>query len=144
VTRPGFIFGDVHAALAYASAGDEAAMTALIAGLEALHAKGHPTAGAVALPLVRGVAAYTAGDYAGALALIESVDGEIHRVGGSHAQWELFEETMVACQLRLGRLDDARRLLRRRLATRATPRDLAWLSRANAVQDVPPLRSGRN
>src|SRR4030095_936585 len=45
VTRPGFIFGDVHAALAYASAGDGAALSALITGLEALHAKGHPIAG---------------------------------------------------------------------------------------------------
>ena len=127
VTRPGFIFGDVHAALAYASAGDAAALSVLITGLEALHAKGHPIAGTVALPLVRGVAAYVAGDYAGALGLLESVDGEIHRVGGSHAQWELFEETMVVCLLRLGRLDQAQRLIRRRLGVRSSPRDLAWL-----------------
>ena len=130
VTRPGFIFGDVHAALAYASVGDSSALSALTAGLEALHAKGHPIAGTVALPLVRGVAAFVAGDYAGALALIESVDSEIHRVGGSHAQWELFEETMVVCQLRLGRPDEARRLIRRRLGFRASPRDLVWLDRA--------------
>jgi tetratricopeptide (TPR) repeat protein len=130
VTRPGFIFGDVHAALAYAWAGDAMAMSALVAGLEALHAKGHPIAGTVALPLVRGVAAYVAGDFAGALALMESVHGEIHRVGGSHAQWELFEETMVVCQLRLGRLDEARRLIRRRLGFRSSPRDRAWLDRA--------------
>ena len=127
VTRPGFIFGDVHAALAYASAGDDAALSTLISGLEALHAKGHPIAGVVALPLVRGVAAYVAGDFAGALGLMESVDGEIHRVGGSHAQWELFEETMVVCLLRLGRLDQARRLIRRRLGFRPSPRDRAWL-----------------
>ena len=127
VTRPGFIFGDVHAALVYASAGDATAMSALVAGLEALHAKGHPIAGTVALPLVRGVAAYVAGDFAAALALMESVHGEIHRVGGSHAQWELFEETMVVCQLRLGRLDEARRLIRRRLGFRPSPRDRAWL-----------------
>jgi len=119
-------------------------MSSLIAALEALHAKGHPIAGTVALPLVRGVAAYVAGDYAEALTLMESVDGEIHRVGGSHAQWELFEETMVACQLRVGRLDDARRLLRRRLATRATPRDLAWLSRANTAADARHLQTGGN
>jgi len=81
----------------------------------------------VALPLVRGVAAYVAGDYAGALGLMESVEGEIHRVGGSHAQWELFEETMVVCLLRLGRLDQAQRLIRRRLGVRSSPRDLAWL-----------------
>jgi len=134
VTRPGFIFGDVHAALAYASAGDETALAALIAGLEALHAKGHPVAGTVALPLVRGVAAYVAGDFAGALALMESVDGQIHRVGGSHAQWELFEETMVVCQLRLGRLDEAERLIRRRLAFRPSPRDLSWLDQSRPAR----------
>ena len=133
VTRPGFIFGDIHAALAYASVGDDAALSGLIAGLQALDAKGHPIAGTVALPLVRGVAAYVAGDYAGALARIETVAGEIHRVGGSHAQWELFEETMVVCQLRLGRCDDAVRLLRRRLACRPSPRDLIWLGQAGSA-----------
>ena len=129
VTRPGFVFGDIHAALAYASIGDAAATSALIAGLEALDAGGHPIARAVVLPLVRGTVAYASGDYAGALDHLEPVDGQIHRVGGSHAQWELFEETMVACQLRLGRVDDAARLLRRRLAFRPSPRDLAWISR---------------
>jgi tetratricopeptide (TPR) repeat protein len=133
VTRPGFIFGDVHAALVYASTGDGAGMSTLIRGLEALHGKGHPIAGTVALPLVRGVAAYVAGDYAGALALMESVDGEIHRVGGSHAQWELFEETMVVCLLRLGRLEKAERLIRRRLNFRSSPRDLVWLRQATRL-----------
>jgi tetratricopeptide (TPR) repeat protein len=132
VTKPGFIFGDIHAALAYASIGDDKSLSALIDGLRTLDAKGHPIAGTVALPLVRGVAAFVAGDYAGALALFESVDGQIHRVGGSHAQWELFEETMVVCHLRLGRPDDATRLLRRRLAARPSPRDLAWISQAEA------------
>src|SRR5438093_1160502 len=137
VTRPGFIFGDIHAALAYASVGDDAALSGLIAGLQALDAKGHPIAGPVALPLVQGVAAYVAGDYAGALARIETVAGEIHRVGGSHAQWELFEETMVVCQLRLGRYDDAVRLLHRRLACRPSPRDLVWLCQAGSAPRPP-------
>src|SRR4030095_15772659 len=141
VTRPGFIFGDVHAALAYAWAGDAMAMSALVAGLEARHAKGHPIAGTVALPLVRGVAAYVAGDFAGALALMESVDGEIHPVGGSHAPWELFEETMVVCQLRLGRLDEARRLIRRRLGFRSSPRDLVLLRHAAQEALRPPVRA---
>ncbi|PYM92161.1 MAG: hypothetical protein DME04_16280 [Candidatus Rokuibacteriota bacterium] len=140
VTRPGFIFGDIHAALAYASVGDDGALTALIEGLKALDATGHPIAGTVALPLVRGVAAYVAGDYAGALAHFESVDGQIHRVGGSHAQWELFEETMVVCHLRLGRHDDAARLLRRRLASRPSPRDLAWVGQASSASPSPVPR----
>ena len=130
MARPGFIFGDVHAALAYAGSGDDAALSTLIDGLRALDAKGHPIAGTVGLPLVQGVAAFAAGDYARALEHLEPVDAEIHRVGGSHAQWELFEETMVVCQLKLGRHEDAARLLRRRLAIRPSFRDQQWLREA--------------
>jgi tetratricopeptide (TPR) repeat protein len=133
VSRPGFVFGEIHAALAYAACGDEAALAKLVDGLRALDAKGHPIAGTVALPMVQGAAAFVAGDHAGALAHLEPVEREFHRVGGSHAQWELFEETMVACYLELERYDDAIRLVRRRLQRRASPRDLRWLDRATAA-----------
>jgi tetratricopeptide (TPR) repeat protein len=132
VSRPGFVFGEIHAALAYAASGDEAALTRLMDGLRALDAKGHPIAGTVALPMVQGVAAFVAGDHAGALAHFEPVEGQMHRVGGSHAQWELFEETMVGSYLTLQRYDAALRLIRRRLQRRASPRDLRWLERAEA------------
>src|SRR5213596_523336 len=122
VSRPGFVFGEIHAALAYAACGDDQALATLVDGLRALDAKGHPIAGAVALPMVQGTAAFVAGDHAAALAHLEPVEGELHRVGGSHAQWELFEETMVACYLALERYDDAGRLVRRRLSRRASPR----------------------
>jgi tetratricopeptide (TPR) repeat protein len=127
--RPGFIFGDVHAALAYAASGDSAALSALIDGLRALAAKGHATA-ALAVLLVQAAAAFGAGDLAATLDHLEPVEGEIHRLGGSHAQWELFEETMAVCYLRLGRHEQAKRLLRRRLAHRRSARDLAWLRSA--------------
>jgi tetratricopeptide (TPR) repeat protein len=132
VSRPGFVFGEIHAALAYASCGDAAALTKLIDGLRALDAKGHPIAGTVALPLALGSAAFVAGDHAAALGHLEPVESEIHRVGGSHAQWELYEETMVACYLALERYDVALRLIERRLQRRASPRDLRWRDRANA------------
>jgi hypothetical protein len=54
-------------------------------------------------------------------------------MGGSHAQWELFEETMVVCHLRLGQHDEAARLLRRRLARRASARDARWLAQAESA-----------
>lgn len=132
VSRPGFLFGEIHAALAYAACGDDSALAKLVDSLKALDAKGHPIAGRVALPLVQGTAAFAAGDHAGALGYFEPVEAEMHRMGGSHAQWEIFEETMVACYLSLERYDDALRLVRRRLARRASPRDLGWLDRANA------------
>ena len=134
MSRPGFIFGDVHAGLAYAACGDAAALDALRESLRGLAAKGHATAGTVALPLIEGAAAFAAGDYARALDHLESVDADMHRMGGSHAQWELFEETMVVCQLRLGRRAEAARLLRRRLARRPSPRDARWLADAEVAR----------
>jgi len=130
VSRPGFVFGEVHAALAYAACGDDAAFARLVDGLRALDAKGHPIAGRVALPMVQGIAAFVAGDHAAALAHLEPVESEFHRVGGSHAQWELFEETMIVCYLEVERYDDGARLIRRRLSRRASPRDWQWLGRA--------------
>jgi tetratricopeptide (TPR) repeat protein len=132
VSRPGFLFGEVHAAFAYAACGDEVALTRLMDGLRALGAKGHPIAASVVLPLVQGTAAFAAGDPAGALRHFEPVEAEMHRIGGSHAQWEIYEETMVQCYLALERYDDAARLVRRRLARRASPRDRKWLARASA------------
>jgi hypothetical protein len=101
-------------------------------GLRALDAKGHPIAGTVALPMVQAAGAFVAGDHSAVLAHLEPVEHEMHRVGGSHAQWELFEETMIVSYLALGRFDGALRLLQRRLARRASPRDVRWRDRATA------------
>lgn len=132
VSRPGYLFGEAHAALAYAANGDQAGLTRLKDGLRDLDAKGHPFAGRVVLPLVEGTGAFAAGDFAGALRHFEPVEAEMHRIGGSHAQWEIFEETMILCYLETGRYDDATRLVSRRLARRASPRDRRWLERATA------------
>src|SRR5919197_547135 len=67
VSRPGFVFGEVHAALAYTACGDTSAFARLVDGLRALDAAGHPIAGAVALPMAQGIAAFVAGDHAAAL-----------------------------------------------------------------------------
>jgi tetratricopeptide (TPR) repeat protein len=134
VSRPAFIFGEVHAALAYAASGDEAALAKLVDGLRALEATGHPVAGRVALPLVQGIAAFAAGDHAGAVAHLQPVASELHRVGGSHAQWELFEETLLAAYLALARYDDAQSLVRRRLRRRPSPRDLRVLERCGSAE----------
>jgi hypothetical protein len=128
--RPGFVFGDLHAALVHAATGDEQALATLVDGLRALDARGHPIAGSVALPLVHSAAAFAGNDLATAVAHLESVEPEIHRMGGSHAQWEIFEETLAVSYLRLGRHEATRRLVARRLARRPSPRDESWLARA--------------
>jgi hypothetical protein len=45
---------------------------------------------------------------------------------------------MVQCYLALERYDDAARLVRRRLARRASPRDQKWLARASARGPAAP------
>jgi tetratricopeptide (TPR) repeat protein len=132
VSRPGFVFGEIHAALAYAACGDHAALAKIFDGLRALGGKGHPIASSVALPLARGIAAYAAGDHAEALGYFEPVETQVHRIGGSHAQWEIIEETMIASYFALERYDDALRLIRRRLERRASPPDIGWRDLATA------------
>jgi len=75
VSRPGFLFGEVHAAFAYAACGDEAALARMMDGLRALGEKGHPIAASLVLPLVQGTAAFAAGRPRGGAAPLRAVRG---------------------------------------------------------------------
>lgn len=132
--RPGMAFSDANAILALAAAGDEAAIASLIDGLRALDAKGHPTAGSVVLPLVQAVVAFVEGEYAETIRLLAPLvdSGDLVRVGGSNAQREVFEDTLLEAYLRAGEFDHAERLLRTRLNRRTSARDFFWLGRAQA------------
>jgi pentatricopeptide repeat protein len=131
--KPGFAFNDVHAAMAFAAAGDDRALDRLIDGLRDLDAKGHPSAGPVVLPIVRGVAAFGRGDYVEAVRLIDPVYDRIVGVGGSNAQREVLEDTLIEACLRAGHFDRAEELLRDRLSRRPRARDFYWLGRAQAA-----------
>jgi tetratricopeptide (TPR) repeat protein len=130
VAKPGRTFFDVHAALAYAGAGDDAAMEGLIEGLQQLAADGNLLAGDVSLPLVRGVAAFERGNYDETIREIAPVMPEVVRIGGSNAQREVFEDTLLQAYLRAGRYAEAEALLRTRLGRRESARDHLWLGEA--------------
>lgn len=78
--------------------------------------------------LCRGLIAYAAGDLAEAIAALEAALSELPRVGGSHAQRELYEDTLIAALLAAGRPQRARVLLAARLSRRPRARDSAWLA----------------
>jgi tetratricopeptide (TPR) repeat protein len=128
--QPGMAFVDANAALALAAAGDEAAFGRLIDGLRALDAQGHPTAGRVVLPLAQGIWAFARGAYDEAIQWIEPIADQIVRIGGSNAQREVFEDTLLEAYLRTGRYAQAEALLRLRLGRRPSARDFFWLGRA--------------
>ena len=129
-TQPGMAFVDANAALALAAARDEAAFGRLIDGLRTLDAQGHPTAGCVVLPLVQGVWAFAQGAYDEAIQWIEPIADQIVRIGGSNAQREVFEDTLLEAYLRAGRYAEAEAALRTRLGRRPSARDFFWLGRA--------------
>lgn len=129
---PGPAFRDAHAALAFASAGDEASYGRMVDGLEDLASQGNALAREVTLPLVRGIGAFANGAYDEAVQRIEPAFDQLARMGGSHAQREVFEDTLLEAYLRAGHFDRAEKLLRTRLNRRASVRDMYWLGRAQA------------
>ncbi len=131
-TAPGPAFRDAHAALAFASAGDEASFGRMVDGLEDLASQGNALAREVTLPLVRGIGAFANGAYDEAAEQIEPAFAQLTRMGGSHAQREVFEDTLLEAYLRAGHFDRAEELLRTRLNRRASVRDMYWLGRAQA------------
>ena len=136
-TKPGLMWADVHCALAYAGAADEAGLGQLIDALRARHAAGKIRAGEVVPALAEAIAAFAHADYDGAIRILEPVQDQIVRIGGSHAQRELFEDTLLEAYLRAGQLDKAETWLRARLDRRPSPRDLQWLNRATSETSPP-------
>jgi hypothetical protein len=72
-----------------------------------------PLVGAVALPVTEAVLAWYRGDFAGAVTLMHPVLGEMHRLGGSHAQQDVLEQLFVDAALKAGRTGEVRLLLER-------------------------------
>ena len=132
VERPGPAFRDAHAALAFTSANDEASLDRLIDGLKDLADKGSVVTAECTLPLVQGIVAFGQGEYSEAVRLIAPVFPQLTRIGGSHAQREVFEDTLLEAYLRAEEFDEAETMLRERLSRRESPRDTFWLARVQA------------
>jgi hypothetical protein len=125
--RASLAFADLHAALAEAAAGDDTGVQQRIAELKSLLQDGRLPPGEVAPALARGAAALGRGDYAEAARLLEMVHDELPRIGGSHAQREVFTDSLLVALLRSGQSAKAAALLTQRLARRPSMRDQAWL-----------------
>ena len=74
--------------------------------------------------------AFASEDYAACVGELDGVLGEVVRIGGSHAQREIIEDTFIVALIRSGDLLPARALLDRRLHRRPSPRDRRWLATA--------------
>ena len=109
--KAGIAFVDVHRALACIATDDREGVAGIVAELEQRTASGRSPAGDVVQRLIAGLAAYGRGDWAGAILGLEPALAETVRIGGSRAQRDLVENTLLAAYLRAGHAVDARRLV---------------------------------
>ena len=130
--RAGLAFADLHAAMAEAATSSDADLDRRIAELERRDAEGKLPQGRVVPLLCRGLAAFARGDAAEAADRLEMAMPDLTRVAGSHAQREVFEDTLIAAWLGCGRVESARSLLAERLARRQRAQDTTWMATATA------------
>ena len=115
--RPGIPFADAHAAVACAAAGDGAALDELAHELSQGAAASHQAAPTV-LAIADGFSAFARADFETAIARLRPALAEHVRIGGSRAQRDLIELTLLAAYLRSGRNAEAEAIAARRPARR--------------------------
>ena len=112
--RPGSGLADLHVILAQAVVGDDAAPDARATQIEHLVREGHYPSGSYLPALRRGFVAFEREDYSAAIDALAPLAGESERIGGSRAQHDLIEFTLLKAYLEAGRLEEARSLVKTR------------------------------
>ena len=128
--RAGNSFIDVHMAMLAAMTGNGTALEQRLADLDQRRADGKLPAGSVVPDICRAARAFAEGDFRACVKLLEPASGEVVRIGGSHAQREMIEDTLLMALMKCGEAARARDLLDRRLHRRPSLRDARWRTAA--------------
>ncbi len=124
--KAGVPFADMHMALVAAATGNHASLAQRIADLEKRLADGKLAPGPMLPAVCRAMLAFADGDYKACARTLEPIAAEVVRIGGSHAQREIVEDTLLVAFMKGGEPAKARELLDRRLHRRPSPRDARW------------------
>ncbi len=130
-----YAFNDVHALLALLGSGDLTRANALlVASTERAQTDNREMMSEVGLPLMQGLMAYANGDGAEASRLLYPLRAVAHHFGGSHAQRDLIDQTLLAAASRsvTGRSIGRAMLNERRLAKPTTPLTEYWAMRLDS------------
>jgi hypothetical protein len=140
-----YAFNDLHAVLTMILAGDVARAESWLArcaerAMTPADARrsNHAMAREVGLPLMRGLVAFARGDADGAAALIYPVRPIAQRFGGSHAQRDLIDQTLLAAAAQAQRWRPLGQALinERRMAKPQTPLTRYWLERLSPIREI--------
>jgi tetratricopeptide (TPR) repeat protein len=108
--RAGAAFCDLHIALSAVVAGDAAALESRDWQIHELAAAGRYPSGRMVPAVSRAFAAFERRDPAAAIDALEPLVGELERIGGSRAQLDLVEFTLLRAYVEAGRTKDAWRM----------------------------------
>jgi hypothetical protein len=136
ILDPGFYpFNDMHAIMAYVGTGELDRARAVLAALERVVREGdHRTTGwemtsTIGLPVCRSMLSFGIGQYSAVLEQLLPIRTRVHEFGGSHAQRDAVERTLLEAAIRAGRDSLASALVSERLANRECS-TYAWSKRA--------------
>jgi len=113
--RAGVAFSDMHIALAQSVAGNDAALDARTQQMDELARQGRYPSGPLVPAVSRAFAAFERGDFSAAIDALEPIAAELERIGGSRAQLDLVEFTLLKAYVGADRPNDAHRMLSGRL-----------------------------
>ena len=122
-TAGNYAFNDVHAVMAFVGAGRrDAANEVLAAQRDAQRGFGDNAAFTrdVGYPVAQAIRAFGDGDYATTVSLLRPVRAIAHRFGGSHAQRDLLDLTLIEAAFRADQTGLAAALVTERLAWKPT------------------------
>lgn len=132
-----YAFNDMHAMMAFAAAGRTDLAGTLLAAQEQAAAGEGDNAGFtrdIGLPATRGILAFADGDYATSARLLDPIRAIAHRFGGSHAQRDVIDLTLIEAAIRSGDADLAGRLTSERMASRPhSPLSRMFVRRAEVI-----------
>lgn len=119
-----YAFSDMHAMMAFAATGRTAQMRSLIDAQETALAGEGDNAGFIAevgRSATRAIAAFGEGDYASTVRLLRPIRHVSHRFGGSHAQRDIIDLTLIEAAQRDGQRTLAEALRAERAFARPEP-----------------------
>ncbi|GAA2454125.1 tetratricopeptide repeat protein [Actinomadura vinacea] len=139
--EPFYAFNDMHAVMSYVGAGRITEAEKLIASRESYVASerpgvtNHAMTARVGLPVCRALVAFRRGDHGRVVELLYPIRHRVNECGGSHAQRDAVQRTLLESAIRGGRFDLARLLVSERINVRpGSP--FNWLKHAAVAEGL--------
>jgi hypothetical protein len=139
---PGFYpFNDMHAAMAYVGSEDLNRARELVSDLERFvdvgdkATTGWAMTATVGLPVCRSIVSFATGEYPQVVDELLPIRDRLHEFGGSHAQRDAVERTLLEASIRARRSDVALALVSERLGVREAS-SYTWSKRAQILAET--------